>query len=41
VIANFSTLGATGLVFDFGTGDMLTLTGITTTTGLAAQIDIF
>ena len=41
VIASFSTLGATGLVFDFGGGDVLTLTGITTTTGLAAQIDIF
>ncbi len=41
VIANFSTLGAAGLVFNFGGGDVLTLTGLTITTGLAAQIDIF
>ena len=41
VISSFSSVTAAGVVFNFGGGDILTLTGLTSTSGLAAQIDIF
>ena len=40
VVANFAHVVAAGVSLDFGGGDVLTLAGLTTTTGLAGLIDI-
>lgn len=40
VVASFASVMAAGVVFDFGGGDVLTLAGLTTTAGLAGQIDL-
>ena len=40
VVTSFASLKGTGVVFDFGGGDVLTLVGVTTLAGLAAHIDI-
>lgn len=40
IVANFADVLAAGVVFDFGNGDVMTLNGLTSTAGLAAQIDI-
>lgn len=39
VVARFASVAGGTLVFDFGDGDRLTLTGVGSTTGIAAQID--
>ncbi|MEP0210064.1 MAG: M10 family metallopeptidase C-terminal domain-containing protein [Paracoccaceae bacterium] len=41
VVSNFATVGEDGVTFDFGDGDILTLGGLTSTSGLDAHIDIF
>ena len=40
VIAEFATVTGGSVVFDFGGGMVLTLTGLTSTAGLAAGIDV-
>ena len=40
VVGSFAHISAAGIIFDFGTGDGLTLAGLTNLAGLAAQIDL-
>ena len=40
VVSTFARVVVGGVLFDFGGGDQLMLSGLTTTTGLAAAIDI-
>ncbi len=39
VVTSFAHVVAAGVAFDFGGGDVMTLAGLTTTAGLAGQID--
>ena len=41
VVSNFATVSEEGVTFDFGDGDILTLQGLTTTSGLDAHIELF
>ena len=41
VIASYAHVTAEGLLFDFGGGRSFLLEGLTTTTGLAAVLDVF
>jgi Ca2+-binding RTX toxin-like protein len=41
IISSFASVTATGVLFNFGAQDTLLLAGLTTTTGLAAQIEMF
>jgi serralysin len=40
IISKFATVQADGVLFDFGDGHTILLSGLTTTSGLAAQIEI-
>ena len=41
VVAQFATVTGGNVVFDFGGGQLLTLTGLSSTSGLAAGIEVF
>jgi serralysin len=41
IVQTYAHLTDTGVTFDFGDGDSLTLTGVTSLTGLATQITLF